>query len=483
MDAGLTHAVNGIILVIMLILALLCMLPPILEPPPVRPNIVLVLADDLGVGDLGACNAGSRIPTPHMDLIASEGIRCTDAHSASAVCSPSRYAMLTGEYAWRTPMKKWVLGAESKALIPMGTPTLASVLQQSGYTTLGVGKWHLGLGDDDPVDWSKPITHGPCDLGFTHWQGIPASLDMAPVTWVVDGEVEAQPTESIKGSAHRRNGGGGFWRGGKIAPGLGHADILPRTIDTACAWIAEHAPADDPFFLYVPLSAPHTPWLPSDDAQGASMAGWYGDFVVDVDRGIGRIDRALQNAGVADETIVIITSDNGAHWPEADVSRFGHVANAQWRGQKADIHEGGHRVPFIVRWPGQLPSGRVSNVPLSLVDLMPTLARALRFDLPAEASPDGRPVDLLATSWDDRPIVHHSGDGMFALRLGRWKLIEGLGSGGFTKPKRVEPPEGAPGVQLYDLELDPSETRNVAAGHSDVVARLQRELDRIRGDD
>ena len=483
MSEALTQGHIGIILGAMFILTLLCMLSQSVDPPPARPSIVLILADDLGVGDLGACNAGSRIPTPHIDHIASEGLQCTDVHSASAVCSPSRYAMLTGQYAWRTPMKKWVLGAESKALIPMGTPTLASVLQELGYTTLGVGKWHLGLGDHDPVDWSKPITHGPCDLGFTHWQGIPASLDMAPVTWIVDGEVESQPTKAIKGSAHRRNGGGGYWRGGKIAPDLGHADILPRTIDTACAWINEYASADAPFFLYVPLSAPHTPWLPSEDSQGVSKAGWYGDFVVDVDRGIGRIDRALQDAGVAQETMIIITSDNGAHWPEADVTRFGHVANGRWRGQKADIHEGGHRVPFIVRWPGHLPCGGLSDVPLSLVDLMSTLSQALAFDLPPGASPDGQPVNLLATSWDDRPIVHHSGDGMFALRLGRWKLIEGLGSGGFTKPKRVEPPEGALAVQLYDLELDPSETRNVAAGHPDVVARLQRELDRIRGDD
>ena len=380
-------------------------------------------------------------------------------------------------------MKKWVLGAGSPALIPMGTPTLPSVLQQAGWTTLGVGKWHLGLGDENPVDWSKPITHGPCDVGFTHWQGIPASLDMAPVVWVVDGTVEAQPTNTIKGSAHRRNGGEGFWRSGKIAPDIRHADMLPRTIDTACDWIEQYADEDAPFFLYVPLSAPHTPWLPSDDAQGVSQAGWYGDFVVDVDRGIGRIDRALQDAGIADDTIVIITSDNGAHWPESDVSTFGHLANAGWRGQKADIHEGGHRVPFIVRWPGRMPAGRVSDVPLSLVDVMPTLARALHFDLPPEASPDGRAVDLLAKTWDERPIVHHSGGGMFALRLGRWKLIEGLGSGGFTKPKHVQPEAGAPAVQLYDLELDPSETRNVAAGHPDVVARLQAELDRIRGDD
>jgi arylsulfatase A len=466
----------------MLFIPFICALLTCTSPPVDRPNIVLVLADDLGVGDLGACNEHSLIPTPHIDRIAQAGLRCTDAHSASAVCTPSRYALLTGEYAWRTHMKEWVLGAESPALIPLGTPTLGSMLQDAGYTTLGVGKWHLGLGDDNPVDWSKPLTHGPCDLGFTHWQGIPASLDMAPVVWLIDRGVEAEPTDEIKGSAHRRQGGEGFWRGGSIGPGIAHADMLPRTIDTACGWIEQYASSDAPFFLYVPLSAPHTPWLPSDSGKGVSTAGWYGDFVVDVDRGIGRIDQALRDAGMADNTIVIVTSDNGAHWPESDVETFGHLANAGWRGQKADVHEGGHRVPLIIRWPGHMPAGGVTDIPISLIDLMPTLATLLQLPLPKGASPDGEAVDLLAPSWEDRPIVHHSGVGMFALRLGRWKLIEGLGSGGFTKPRHVEPTDGGPRVQLYDLALDPSETRNVALGHPNVVARLQATLDAIRGD-
>ena len=482
-----TRSVKGRMLLYMMILSLsLCLtiadpVPEVGQPK--RPNIVLVFADDLGQGDLGAYNEGSRIPTPHMDLIAAEGLRCTDAHSASAVCTPSRYALLTGEYAWRTSMKKWVLGGASKALIKPHTPTLASVLHDVGYTTLGVGKWHLGLGNDDPVDWSKPFESGPCTLGFDHWQGIPASLDMAPYVWMVDDTIEAQPTETIDGSKHRRQNGGGMWRGGGAAAGFAHADMLPRTIDTACQWIEKHADDQSPFFLYVPLSAPHTPWLPSEEARGVSGADWYGDFVVDVDRGIGRIDAALQHAGIAGDTIVIMTSDNGAHWPESDVQRYGHLANAGWRGGKADIHEGGHRVPLLIRWPGKIRPGMKSEVPFCLVDLMATLAAGLQFDLPPLASPDGRPVQLLTDTWEDRPIVHHSGDGLFALRLGKWKFIEGLGSGGFTQPKRPKAKEGAPSKQLYDLSVDPSETRNVAAGHPEVVARMQLTLDRIRGED
>ena len=299
---------------------------------------------------------------------------------------------------------------------------------------------------------------------------------------MIDDRIEAQPTEPIEASSHRRQGGGGMWRGGHIAPGLTHAQILPRTIDVACQWIADHADDDAPFFLYVPLSAPHTPWLPSEDARGSSGAGWYGDFVVDVDQGIGRIDKALQAAGVADDTIFIITSDNGAHWPMHDVEGFGHLANGGFRGQKADIHEGGHRVPFIVRWPGRLGPGASTDTPFGLVDLMATLARGLKIELPPDASPDGRPVDFGGGADGGHAIVHHSGAGVFAIREGRWKLIEGLGSGGFTKPRRVEPEEGGLNVQLYDLQLDPSETCNIAAGHPEVVARLQRRLDEIRGD-
>lgn len=446
-----------------------------------RPNIVLLFADDLGLGDLSVYNAESRIPTPHMDAIAHAGLRCTDAHSASAVCTPSRFALLTGQYAWRTHLKKWVLGGGSQALIPLGTQTLPTVLNRAGYTTLGVGKWHLGVGDDDPVDWSKPYTHGPCALGFDHWQGIPASLDMAPYVWMVDDRLQTQPTARTKGSKHRRQGGGGFWRAGGIAPDVEIADILPRTIDVACDWIAEYSGDDAPFFLYVPFSAPHTPWLPSNAAQGVSTAGWYGDFVVDVDRGIGRIDAALHAAGIAEDTIVIVTSDNGAHWPVTDVERFGHHANGHRRGQKADIHEGGHRVPFIVRWPGHVPANVTSEVPFCLVDCMATIAAAVHVQLPAGASPDGCVIDLLDPSPAERPIVHHSGDGMFALRLGRWKLIEGLGSGGFTAPRRVKDDVGH--VQLYDLVRDPMEAHNVARGNPAVVLRMLDELNRVRGDD
>ncbi len=447
------------------------------------PNIVLILADDMGLGDLGVYNEASKIPTPHIDAIGRAGLKCTDAHSASAVCTPSRYALLTGEYAWRTHMKRWVLGGGSQALIELDTPTLPAALQAAGWTTLGVGKWHLGVGDDDPVDWSTPWVHGPCDLGFDHWQGIPASLDMPPYVWMIDDRLETQPTATIEDSAHRRQGGGGFWRGGGIAPDLAIKDVLPRTIDVACGWIESHADDDAPFFLYVPLSAPHTPWLPSDDARGASEADWYGDFMIDVDRGVGRIDAALHAAGIADDTIVIVTSDNGAHWPVKDVERFGHHANGHRRGQKADIHEGGHRVPLLVRWPANLGGGLTYEHPVGLIDTWATLADVLHLDMPDGGSPDGVAIDLKGRTIVQRPLVHHSGDGMFALRLGRWKLIEGLGSGGFTAPRRVQAEDGAPTVQLYDLESDPEESRNVAAAHLDVVRRLQFTLDAIRGDD
>ena len=447
------------------------------------PNIVLVLADDMGQGDVGAFNARSRIPTPHMDAVAAQGMICTDAHSASAVCTPSRYALLTGEYAWRTELKRWVLGGGSPALINPETPTLGGILQDAGWTTLGVGKWHLGVGQRDLVDWSVPYDHGPCDMGFDHWQGIPASLDMAPYVWMIDDRLENQPTEHIEASAHRRQNGSGFWRAGGIAPDLQIADILPRTIETACDWIDEHAGKDEPFFLYVPLSAPHTPWLPTAEARGTTEVGWYGDFMVDVDRGVGRINAALQRAGMADHTIFIITSDNGGHWPDADIDTYRHESNNGFRGQKADIHEGGHRVPFIMRWPGHVDAGSSSDVPFCLVDLMPTLAAAVGVQLPEGASPDGRIVHFDQPADEDRVIVHHSGNGMFAVRQGRWKLIEGHGSGGFTRPARRKPAAGEVDVALFDLYADPGETNDIARGNPGVVARLRDALQAVRGDD
>ena len=449
------------------------------------PNIIVILADDLGYGDVGVYNKESRIPTPHLDALAQDGIRFKDAHSPSAVCTPTRYGLLTGEYAWRTRLKRWVLNGSSRSLIEDDCPTLPRSLQANGYVTSAVGKWHLGLGTSEPTNYLEPFDTGPLSIGFDHFEGIPASLDMEPYVWVIGDSVEAPPTNEITRSEHRRKGGGGFWRKGRIAPHFEMQDVLPKISRTACRMIRSMAEQDQPFFLYVPLTAPHTPWLPDEAHRGRSTVGFYGDFVAMVDTVVGEIVDCLDAVGVGKDTLIIFTSDNGAHWPEADVNTFGHAANFIWRGQKADIHEGGHRVPLIARWSGHIPPGSSSDATVCHTDLYPTVLAAANVPLPTNAAPDGINV-LPVMIGSGEPIghrdaiIHHSGDGMFAIRKGRWKLIEGRGSGGFTQPARVQRKDGDLEVQLYDLVSDPGETQNLAASQSEKVTELLRLLEAIR---
>lgn len=454
-------------------------------------HVVLVLADDLGLGDLGAYGR-SKIPTPHLDRLAREGLRLTDAHSPSAVCTPTRYGLLTGRYAWRTRLKSGVLWGSSPNLIDDETVTLPEALRDAGAATYGVGKWHLGLGAGEQTDWSAPLVPGPLQHGFDHYFGIPASLDMTPYVYVLDEGVVEPADATVEGSAHRRQGGGGFWRGGAAARDFRHVEVLPRCEARAVEWIERHGreQAERPFFMYLPLTAPHTPWVPAREHAGTTDVGHYGDFVAQVDATVGRLLDLLDALELADDTIVIVTSDNGSHWPAGDIERWGHDGNLGYRGQKADVWEGGHRVPFLVRWPGRVPAGATSDALTCLTDVMPTLAGLFGVDLPAGAAPDG--VDQSA-HWRDpsspaprASVVHHSLNGMFGYRSGDWKLIVGRGSGGFTGRIAGAPGEkgeGAPAGQLYDLASDPYETVDLYAERPDVVERLTRELAVIRGDD
>ncbi len=449
------------------------------SPPP--PNIVVILADDMGYGDAGSWNADSKIPTPHIDRLAAEGMRFTDAHSPSSVCTPTRYGLLTGRYAWRTRLKHGVLQGYDPNLIDTTRLTLPGILRQAGYATAGVGKWHLGLGDAERTDYSRPLRPGPVSLGFDTYFGIPSSLDFEPYVWFENDRVEALPTDSIAASGPCCKED--FFRGGAIAPGFRHIDVLPRIFEKSVEYVMQAG--DRPFFLYVPLPAPHTPWLPTEPFLGSSGAGTYGDFTAQVDAGVGDILDALDEAGVAEHTLVVFTSDNGAYWEPEDMEAFDHRANADWRGMKADIHEGGHRVPFVVRWPGKAPAGSTSDELISLVDLMATFAAIAGQALPDDAGEDSYDLTpALRGEFLDGPIreavVHHSINGVFAIRQGPWKLIEGLGSGGFTHPVFVEPGPGEPSGQLYHLGDDPGETNNLYAMHPEVVERLSALLDRYR---
>ena len=287
----------------------------------------------------------------------------------------------------------------------------------------------------------------------------------------------------MEGSKHRRQGGGGFWRAGPIAPGFSHTDVLQSIAQEATTFIRSQS-KDQPFFLYFPLTAPHTPWLPADGFRGKTEVGYYGDFVAQVDAVVAQVTAALDEAGLADNTLLIMTSDNGSHWPVGDIAKWGHDANGGFRGQKADIHEGGHRVPLIVRWPGKVQPGSASDQIVCLTDLLATCAAIVGEDLPENAGEDScnlLPAMLGTTKGPLREaVVHHSVTGMFAIRKGDWKFIDGLGSGGFTKPARVKPKPGGSQGQLYNLAEDRAEKKNQYLACPDKVAELKELLTKYR---
>ncbi|HEY2016806.1 MAG TPA: sulfatase-like hydrolase/transferase [Bryobacteraceae bacterium] len=450
---------------------------------PRPPNIVYVLADDLGWGDLDCYNPDSAIPTPYANRFAKEAVRFTDMHSPSSVCTPTRYGILTGRYCWRSRLKEGVLQGYSPSLIEPGRLTVPAMLKQRGYNTAGVGKWHLGLGDREKTDYTQPLRPGPVDRGFDYYYGIPSSLDFEPYLYFENDRPVEQPTATTKGSAEPPRGV--FWRPGAIAPHFQFPEVLPTLTEKTVSLIRERAKTPEkPFFLYFAMPAPHTPWVPTQPFLGRSKAGLYGDFVAQVDDTFGRVLRALDEAKLSENTLVIFTSDNGAHWTPADKAAWPHRANADWRGMKADIWDAGHRIPFLARWPGKIRPGTVSNQLGCLTDLMGTLAGVVNFKLPDNAGEDSYNLLPALQGKSAKPIreavVHHSNLGMFSIRAANWKLELGLGSGGFSTPAHTDPVPGGPPGQLYDLSKDPAEADNVYLQHPDVVARLSALLDRYR---
>ena len=447
------------------------------------PNIVIILVDDMGYGDPGCYNANSRIPTPHIDSLAREGMRFTDAHSAGPLCHPSRYGLLTGQHPFRTNVSVW----RRQPLIKEGQTTIASLLNTQGYDTAMVGKWHLGFKEGG---YDKPLPGGPVDRGFDSFFGIRASTDIPPYFYIRDRQAVLPPTDHIE--ANDSEGWspiqGAFWRAGGIAPDLKLKDVLPRFTEEAIKVIDSHAKANTtrPLMLYLAYPAPHTPWLPSPAFRERSQAGMYGDFLVMVDAMIGRVLHAMDRAAMTDNTLVIFSSDNGPVWYAADVTRFGHDSSGGLRGMKGDAWENGHRMPFIVRWPGRVQAGSVSHQTICFTDMLATFASIVDADLPADAGPDSfniLPV-LLGEQPEDRairgPVIIGSANGTMTIRSGPWKLITALGSGGFSKPSRIQPAPGAPTGQLYNLAEDRGETNNLYLRRPEVVKRLQAELDHIR---
>lgn len=447
-----------------------------------KPNVVYILADDLGWGDIDVYNAHSAVPTPHCNAFARESMRFTDMHASSAVCTPSRYSILTGRYSWRSRLKKGVLGGDSPNLIEPGRMTVPSMLKEEGYYTAGVGKWHLGLGDAAKTDYTQALRPGPISHGFDYYFGIPASLDMAPYLYFENEHAVQQPTVSDPGSKTPR---GHFWRAGLRAPDFDIPQVLPTLTDKAVEILQQRAQhKEQPFFLYFAMPSPHTPWVPLPPYQGKSGAGDYGDYVVEVDAMIGRVLDTVHELGMDDNTLVIVTSDNGADWKPEDIARYPHRANADWRGEKADIWEAGHRIPFLARWPGHIPANTVCDETASLTDLMGTLAAILHRPLPPDAGEDSfniLPALLRQTHAPIRKdIIELSNSGMFSIREGDWKLELGLGSGGFTAPVTVEPAPGGVQGQLYNLHDDPHELYNLWAQRPDIVTRLTTLLNQYK---
>ncbi|MCH9022093.1 MAG: sulfatase-like hydrolase/transferase [Planctomycetes bacterium] len=454
----------------------------VLNPGGHRPNIVFILADDMGYGDVSCLNPKAKTRTPNIDFLARRGMRFTDAHSGSAVCTPTRYGVLTGRYSWRTRMTRGVLNGYSEPLIKKERMTVASLLQGQGYHTGCIGKWHLGLGwpkkdGAKAVDYTQPITLGPVNYGFDYFYGIAASADMPPYVYIENDRVEELPTEQIAASPYPD-----FWRAGEISPGFKHVEILGRLVEKAVSFIQRQTP-ERSFFLYLPLASPHKPVIPTKANKGKSKAGVYGDFVQQTDGAIGRVVEALKEKGLFEKTLIIMTSDNGsfANASKYEVAELGHAANYHFRGGKADIWDGGHRVPFVACWPGKVEANSVSDETICLTDLLATAAALTGVKLPNDAGEDSESI-LPALLQEPHghslreATVHHSAQGMFAIRQGKWKLIIGRGSGGRGgKGKPTDPP-----VQLYNMDSDVSETKNVQDKHPEVVEHLTALLERYK---
>lgn len=451
------------------------------------PNIVYILADDFGYGEVQALNPErNRVPTPHLDRLAREGIAFMDAHSGSAVCTPTRYGILTGRYAWRTRLQSGVLWGLSGPLIPPERLTVGGLLQRHGYATAAFGKWHLGMEwsgetsdaievDGVKVDYSQPIRQGPVARGFDTFFGISASLDMAPYVYVRDDRSQGAPTVRQTD----------WFRAGPAAPDFRAVDVLPDLNRAVVDYIENQAARARPFFVYYALPSPHTPIVVAPEWRGRSGLGDYADFVMQTDDAVGQVMAALERAGIAENTLIVFTSDNGCSAQPAGaeaLQRAGHYPSGPLRGFKADLWEGGHRVPFIARWPARAKAGVTSDRTLTLNDLLATCADLVGFRLPDNAGEDSvsfLPTLLGQPQPDRSAVVHHSISGHFAIRDGRWKLLLAHGSGGWTSPTETQAiAAGLPAVQLYDLHEDLGERNNLAARHPEVVARLAALLGR-----
>lgn len=457
-----------------------------------RPNIVCILCDDLGYGDVHTLNPDRcKIATPEIDRLRAEGMSFTDCHASSSICSPSRYSILTGRYDWRSRLQHGALPPESEPLISPTRLTVAGFLQQHGYATAAIGKWHLGL-LFDKKDFTRPITDGPLQHGFDYFFGIMASLDMPPYVFIENNHFTETPTvrKEFPSFMYGTNAVPGPVRPGLAASDFEAVDVLPKFTSKAVDYISKRGTDQKPFFLYLALPSPHTPVVPTKEWQGKCSIGPYGDYVMETDWTVGQVVKAVDDAGLHDNTIIIFTSDNGAA-PAIGIDKLeamGHYPSAEFRGYKSDVWDGGHREPFLVRWPGKIKANSHSDQIICLVDLMGTCADILHAKLPDNAGEDS--VSLLPAflGTDKHPlheaIVNHSGgNGRFAIRQGPWKLELCPGSGGWGKPgDDAALKEGLPPIQLYNMHDDVGEKINIEAQNAEIVTNMVKLLEKYVAD-
>jgi len=470
--------------VLLPLIAAACGAPPPPSPLPERaPNIVILYADDLGYGDLGCYDRRSKIPTPHLDRLASQGLLCRDAHSSSGICTPSRYALLTGRHHWRKFHE--IVNSFGPSVFDDARLTLPEMLQQRGYRTACIGKWHLGWDWQaikkpgalpekgmgyaaDAFDWSRPIPDGPLAHGFDHYFGDDVP-NFPPYAWIEDDRVVVAPSVPYRPDPLPREGHH-EGRPGPMVDGWRLDAVMPELTRRAVDYVHAQRGGEQPFFLYFPFTAPHAPIVPSAEFVGVSEAGPYGDYVAQCDATVGAVLQALDDAGVADETLVVFTSDNG---PEAyayeRIRNHGHRSAGDLRGVKRDVWEGGHRVPFLVRWPGVVAAGRVSDDLVSQCDLMATIARAVGFELPddaAEDSFDQTPLLVGSGATVRNVLVHNTYQNRWALRFDRYVYIAASDGTHNRLPDWVaaqyEEPAGY--TLWFDLEVDVGQRHELETG-------------------
>lgn len=486
-----------------------------------HPNIVIILADDMGYGDVVFNNPMARTSTPHIDKLAQNGLRFTDAHAGGAVSVPSRYGLVTGRYFFRAPKKGNSYMGYLEPLIEPGRETIGSVLQKSGYITACIGKWHLGLdwgrldeslplvpegrrGSFTNVDYHKPVTNGPNDLGFDYSFILPASLDMPPYLFlrnqqpvdpdiVLTADVYPKKLERTVYAADKKHinenndvywDRGVWWRNGEMSQSFKMEDCLDVIVEEGLSFIERQHRENpqSPFMLYLPLTGPHTPWLPNDQFKNSSEIGTYGDFIAQIDDVVFRINALLERLGIDENTIVIFTSDNGSPWEEEDTLLYGHASNTPWRGQKGDAWEGGHHVPLFMQWPAKIKENRDYRHTVSLIDLLATFAEMTGQPLQEQQAEDSFSFYEVFEG-QDIPVRDHliyiSSSGKLAITRGDWKFIDAVGSAGFTFPSNLKPVPGGPEGQLYNLREDPAEQHNLYLHHRDRVESLSRLMEQV----